>query len=92
MSIDYDYLRELLQTCEDMPEDDLKHVAAFIDLRILAPDMAVDLLRLREGIEIISKRCAAIAESAQAAGIRTFAHEMDVTARALSGLLQGENE
>lgn len=45
--------------------------------------------RLRDGIEVIRDRCANLARSARAAGIRTLASEMDINAKALTGLLKG---
>lgn len=58
----------------------------------LAPDMARELLRLRDGVEVMRDRCAALTKSAQNAGIRTLAREMDTNAKALTGLLNGDTE
>lgn len=45
--------------------------------------------RLRDGIEVIRDRCATLAKSAQTIGMGTLDHEMDVNAKALTGLLEG---
>lgn len=58
----------------------------------LAPDMARELLRLRDGLEVIRDRCATLAKSAKNAGIRPLAREMDTNAKALTGLLNGDTE
>lgn len=61
----------------------------------LAPDMARELLRLRDGIETIRDRCATLAKNAQATnviGLANLANEMDVNAKALTGLLNGDAE
>ena len=59
-------------------------------LAALAPDMARELLRQRDGIEVIRDRCANLARSARAAGIHTLANEMYATAKALTDLLNGD--
>lgn len=52
-------------------------------------ELAAENERLRDGIEVVRDRCATLAESAQAMGMGTLAHEMDVNAKALTGLLEG---
>lgn len=63
------------------------------ELVTLAPDMAAELLRLRDGIEVIRDRCETLAESAQTTNISLLAnlgYEMDINAKALTGLLSGD--
>lgn len=70
-----------------------EHLSGYnAELAALAPDMARELLRLRDGVEVIRDRCAALAKSAQNAGIHTLAREMDTNAKALTGLLNGDTE
>ena len=89
MRIDYDQLRVV----EDPTAYDLGDAYyAESDLKDLAPDMARELLRLRDGVEVIRDRCATLAESARAAGIYTISSEMDIHAKALTGLLEGDTE
>ena len=93
MSIDYYRLREMVWTVEDPTVYALgKSYAAEDYLEDLAPDMARELLRLRDGVEVIRDRCATLAENARAAGIYTLAGEMDVNAKALTDLLEGDTE
>ena len=61
-------------------------------LMAASPDLARELLRLRDGVEVIRDRCATLAESARSAGIHTLAGEMDVNAKALTDLLEGDTE
>lgn len=61
-------------------------------LMAASPDLARELLRLCDGVEVIRDRCATLAESARSAGIHTLAGEMDVNAKALTGLLNGDTE
>lgn len=60
MSIDYDRLRELLEQWQhgDEVRDQLE---AQWDMELAAPDMARELLRLRDGIEAQRDTCARIA-------------------------------
>lgn len=58
-------------------------------LTALAPDMARELLRLHDGIKAVRDRCATLAESAQEASMTALAAEMNVNAKALTGLLNG---
>ena len=71
---------------------DQNYVEQHLDLVALAPDMARELIRLRDGVEVIRDRCTTLAKSAQNAGIRTLAREMDINAKALTGLLNGGTE
>lgn len=67
-----------------------KHVEPH--LIALAPDMAQELLRLREGIEVIRDYCASVGRNARVEGIHTIANEMYANARALTDLLNGDSE
>lgn len=83
MSIDYDRLRQLVAEMEQ---------GTAATTRYIWLDLARELLRLRDGVETIRDRCAALAKNAQEAGIRTLASEMDINAKALTGLLNGDYE
>lgn len=91
MTFYYDRLRELLEQWEhgDEVHDRLQ---ARWDIELAAPDLARELLRLHDGVEVMRDRCATLAKSAQNAGIRTLAREMDTNAKALTGLLNGDTE
>lgn len=94
MSIDYDRLRDLVRIAGGgrRVRDYATEHDAERDLENLAPDLARELLRLRDGVEVIRNRCATLAKSAQAAGIHTLANEMDINAKALTGLLEGDTK
>lgn len=68
---------------EPQPED-----VANTELIALAPDMARELLILRDGVATVRDRCATLAESAQEAGMHALANEMDTNAQTLTALLQ----
>ena len=91
MSIDYDRMGELLEQWQhgDEVRDQLE---AQWEMELAAPDMARELLRLRGGVEVIRDYCAAAAKSAESAGIRTLAREMETHAKALTDLLNGDTE
>lgn len=90
MSVDYDHLREWLDTV-----DQANHQAGDT-IEFTHPGSTVEivreLLRLRDGIEVVRDRCSTLAESAQEAGMPALAHEMGVNAQALTGLLKGDTE
>lgn len=83
MTIDYDKLAQELQEMNE---------GVHVTTRYTWADLATELLRLRDGVATVRDRCATLAGSAQAAGIRTFADETDITATALTGLLEGDAE
>ena len=62
------------------------------ELAALAPELARELLRQRDGVEVIRDRCANLARSARAAGMHTLANEMYATVKALAELLEGDTE
>ena len=93
MSIDYDRLRELTRVVENYDDYEPRAVYVAADqLKHVSLDTARELLHLRDGIDAIRDRCATLAKSAQAAGIHTLAREMDINAKALTGLLNGDTE
>lgn len=93
MRIDYFRMRAMVRVVEDPTAYGLGDVYyAESDLKDLAPDMARELLRLHDGIEVIRDRCVTVAENSRAAGIYTLAGEMDVKAKALTDLLEGDTE
>lgn len=77
MSIDYDRLGELLEQWQhgDEVRDQLE---AQWEMELAAPDMARELIRLRDGVEVMRDRCA------------TLAREMNANAKALTDLLNGD--
>lgn len=62
---------------------------ADLTLAAAAPELAAEVLRLRDGIETIRRRCANLTKNAQTASSHTLAREMGINAKALAGLLQG---
>ena len=87
MNFDYDRLRVTVQNL-DTSDHKLARIAQWA-VGDQAEDLARELLRLRDGVEVIRDRCATLAKSAQEAGILTLAREMDINAKALTGLLKG---
>lgn len=73
-----------------------QHLSGYnAELVALAPDLARELIRLHDGIEVIRDRCATLAESAQTTNISLLAnlgYEMDINAKAITGLLNGDTE
>ena len=70
MSIDYDRLRELLGDF-DQAETPYAKWESHTAISVRAVTTTRELLRLRDGIEVIRDRCETLAKSAQAAGIHT---------------------
>ena len=93
MSIDYDRIRELLEQWQhgDEVRDQLE---AQWDMELAAPDMARELLRLRDEVEKLREMCllerdAAFQETPMRAGeVGAF----NVCADQLTGLLNGDTE
>lgn len=83
MSIDYDRLRQLVAEMEQ---------GTAATTRYIWIDLARELLRLHDGVEVIRDRCATLAKSAESAGIHTLAREMETHAKALTDLLNGDAE
>lgn len=96
MSIDYDRLRDLVRiaggsrgVCDYATEHDAER-----DLENLAPDMARELLRLRDGVKQVREMCllerdAAFQETPMRAGEVTA---FNVCADQLTDLLEGDTE
>lgn len=83
----YDYRVTLM--VQDL-EDDLYDSKERIQyLRRQNDQLVAENERLRDGIDTMRDRCATLAKSAEAAGIHALAREMDVNAKALTGLLNG---
>lgn len=85
----------LCECCTDVKAPAAHVCTADMDdapLIALAPDMARELLRLRDGVEVIRDHCETLAKRAKNAGIRTLAREMDTNAKALTALLNGDTE
>lgn len=89
MSLDYNDLRARVEKSTSPSTNNLDRIAANVVLEAQATRLGQDVLRLHDGIETIRDRCATLAESAEAAGINTLALEMDIIAKALTGLLKG---
>lgn len=78
---------DIVDSTTDEPEVEPTH-----ELIALAPDMARELLRLRDEIAVIRDRLTAQAKKARAAGIHTLAREIDINVEVLTILLQGDTE
>lgn len=94
MSIDYDRLRELLEQWQhgDEVRDQLE---AQWDMELAAPDMARELLRLRDGIVDERDRCARIAtvcRSSNDPDAPAVEGTLTSVANSLNRLLIGDNE
>lgn len=79
------YVTQMVQDLEDGLYDSKERIQRLLRQN---DELAAENERLRDGIEVIRDRCATLAESAQAMGMGTLAHEMDVNAKALTGLLE----
>lgn len=80
------YVTQMVQDLEDDLYDSKERIQRLLRQN---DELAAENERLRDGIEVVRDRCATLAESAQAMGMGTLAHEMDVNAKALTGLLEG---
>ena len=94
MSIDYDRLRELLEQWRhgDEVRDQLE---AQWDMELAAPDMARELLRLRDGVEAQRDTCTRAAAMCRYFNNRdapAVASNLESVARALTHLLNGDTE
>lgn len=92
MSIDYDRLRTTVGVVDDPETDKITRGNYTLALEVQGPALARELLRLRDGVEVIRDYCAAASKNAQAAGINTIAREMETHAKALTDLLNGDTE
>lgn len=99
MSIDYDRLRELVDTSESTDVPLINRIRATTDLENLAPDIARELLRLRDGVErSLDTAKRQIALTIKAAHVEengptcpALAALTDLT-NTLAGLLNGDTE
>ena len=86
----YDYYAtRIVQDLEDDLYDSKERIQR---LRRTNAELASENDRLRDGIESIRDRCAALAKSAQATnviGLANLANEMSASAEALNNLLEG---
>lgn len=80
------YVTQMVQDLENDLYDSKERIQRLLRQN---DELAAENERLRDGIEVVRDRCATLAESAQAMGMGTLAHEMDVNAKALTGLLEG---
>lgn len=79
------YVTQMVQDLEDDLYDSKERNQR---LRRQNDELAAENERLRDGIEVIRDRCATLAKSAQAAEMGILAYEMDLNAKALTGLLE----
>lgn len=79
------YVTQMVQDLENDLYDSKERIQR---LRRQNDELAVENERLRDGIEVIRDRCATLAESAQTMEMNTLAHEMEINAKALTGLLE----
>ena len=94
MSIDYDRIRELLEQWQhgDEVRDQLE---AQWEMELAAPDMARELLRLRDGIEAQRDTCtsaAAMCRDFSNPDAPAVASNLESVARTLTRLLNGDTE
>lgn len=82
MSINHEQLERLVAEME-------QGVAATTKYSWL--DLAKEILRMREGIEVIRDRCMVLASSAESANMNVLAEEMSINATIMTGLLVGES-
>ena len=91
MSVDYDRLRALTRIVEDNAHYNSAEIYAAGDaLKRASLGTTRELLRLRDGVEVMRDRCAALAKSARSSGLHVLANEMYTNADALTGLLGGD--
>ena len=79
------YVTQMVQDLENDLYDSKERIQR---LRRQNDELAAENERLRDGIEVIRDRCATLAKSAQTIGMDTLAHEMEINAKALTGLLE----
>jgi len=97
MSIDYNRLRDLVRIAgggRSVRDYTTEHDAER-DLENLAPDMARELLRLRDGVQDIRGTCAFTADvcrSSEYPEEQAVAGNLESVARALTDLLEGDTE
>lgn len=94
MSIDYDRLRELLEQWRhgDEVRDQLE---AQWDMELAAPQLAAELIRLQDGIEAQRDTCAraaTVCRSSTDPDAPAVASNLESVARALTRLLNGDNQ
>lgn len=96
MSIDYDQLREMVRVVEDRTGyDPVEVYTAGDELEDLAPDMARELLRLRDEIKALRNICtraATVCRSANDPEAPALASNLESVARSLTVLLEGDTE
>lgn len=82
-------LNTLAERQEIRGSDEYARTWANFELMVLAPVLAQEVMRLCDGIELIRDRCETLSETAKEHGLHQLAHEMDINARALAGVLKG---
>lgn len=92
MSIDYNRLRELADTNESTDVPLINRIRATTDLENLAPDMARELLRLRDGVEVIRDELNYLAALLGRDTYYSQSRYVRDQAKALTGLLNGDTE
>lgn len=79
------YVTQMVQDLENDLYDSKERIQR---LRRQNDELTAENERLRDGIEVIRDRCATLAKSAQTMEMNTLAHEMEINAKALTGLLE----
>ena len=95
MSIDYNQLQTWVDTSTSSSSDDSDRATATTALKNLGPELAAELLRLRDEIEPVRDRWVFLTEKAQGASVHTLtniAYEMDVSTKALFRALQEDGK
>ena len=83
------YATRIVQDLEDDLYDSKERIQR---LRRQNDQLTAENERLRDGIEVIRDRCAALAINAESAGIHSLAREMAINDKALTHLLNGDYE
>lgn len=86
----YDYYATRI--VQDLEDDLYESKERIQRLRRQNDELTAENERLRDGIEVIRDRCAALAINAKSAGIHSLAREMAINDKALTGLLDGDTE
>lgn len=86
----YDYYATRI--VQDLEDDLYESKERIQRLRQQNDELAAENERLRDGIEVIRDRCAALAINAESAGIHSLAREMAINDKALTHLLNGDYE
>lgn len=92
MSIDYDRLRTTVNVVDDPETDKITRGNYTLSLEVQGPALARELLRLRDGVEVIRDRCAGLGLKAEYAPNVAGEEAYRVAEQLLTNLLNGDTE